>query len=55
MSNNNNEGQASGASSPNPDLHKVLPGQRTMLERALNTIEVVGNKFARPGGPFSFC
>lgn len=48
MSNNNNEGQASGASSPNPDLHKVLPGQRTMLERALNTIEVVGNKLPDP-------
>jgi len=41
--------QGSGASaSPNPDLHKVLPGKRTWLERALNVIEVVGNKLPDP-------
>ena len=45
MSQNNNEGQGA---SPNPDLHKVLPGERTMLERALNVIEVVGNKLPDP-------
>lgn len=32
----------------NPDLHKVLPGERTWLERALNAIEVVGNKLPDP-------
>ncbi len=32
----------------NPDLHQVLPGQRTWLERSLNVIEVVGNKLPDP-------
>src|SRR6056297_341072 len=36
------------SSSPNPDLHKVLPGKRTWLERSLGTIETVGNKLPDP-------
>ena len=47
MSENNPGGQMP-PSTPNPDLHKVLPGERTMLERALNVIEVVGNKLPDP-------
>ena len=35
-------------SSPNPDLHKVLPGKRTWLERSLGAIETVGNKLPDP-------
>ncbi|MFP4207691.1 MAG: AbgT family transporter [Wenzhouxiangella sp.] len=34
--------------STNPDLHKVLPGKRTWLERSLGTIETVGNKLPDP-------
>ena len=34
--------------SPNPDLHRVLPGRRTWLERALGSIETVGNKLPDP-------
>ncbi len=47
MNEKNNGGTPPG-SSPNPELHKVLPGERTMLERALNVIEVVGNKLPDP-------
>ncbi|MFU8830992.1 MAG: AbgT family transporter [Wenzhouxiangella sp.] len=50
--NNNNTGQGAAAASPNPDLHRVDPGQRTMLERALNVIEVVGNKLPDPAALF---
>lgn len=32
----------------NPDLHKVLPGQRTWVERVLGGIETVGNKLPDP-------
>ena len=46
--NEKNNGGNTPESSPNPDLHKVLPGERTMLERALNVIEVVGNKLPDP-------
>ncbi|QOC24025.1 AbgT family transporter [Wenzhouxiangella sp. AB-CW3] len=45
MSQNTNEGQGA---SPNPDLHKVLPGERTRLERILGGIEVAGNKLPDP-------
>ena len=41
-------GQDQPPSTPNPDLHKVLPGKRTWLERALGTIETVGNKLPDP-------
>jgi para-aminobenzoyl-glutamate transporter family len=44
MSENDNNS----SSSPNPDLHKVLPGKRTWLERSLGTIETVGNKLPDP-------
>ncbi len=46
--NEKNNGGNTPASSPNPDLHRVLPGERTLLERALNVIEVVGNKLPDP-------
>ena len=48
MSENNQNGASTPPSSPNPDLHKVLPGERTWLERSLNVIEVVGNKLPDP-------
>lgn len=48
MNENNNHNPAEPEQSPNPDLHKVLPGERTLLERALNVIEVVGNKLPDP-------
>lgn len=48
MSEKNNQDQPHSDETPNPDLHKVLPGERTMLERALNVIEVVGNKLPDP-------
>jgi aminobenzoyl-glutamate transport protein len=48
MSENNQNGGQIPSSSPNPDLHKVLPGERTWLERSLNVIEVVGNKLPDP-------
>jgi aminobenzoyl-glutamate transport protein len=47
------ENQAGGGTpSPNPDLKRVLPGQRSLLERALNVIEVVGNKLPDPAALF---
>jgi aminobenzoyl-glutamate transport protein len=48
MSENNQNGANTPPTSPNPDLHKVLPGERTWLERSLNVIEVVGNKLPDP-------
>ncbi len=32
----------------NPDLHRVLPGERTWVERVLGGIETVGNKLPDP-------
>ena len=48
MSENQRSGSNTPPSSPNPDLHKILPGERTWLERSLNVIEVVGNKLPDP-------
>jgi len=43
-----NNSSGSTPNTPNPDLHTTSPGQRTLLERALNVIEVVGNKLPDP-------
>jgi aminobenzoyl-glutamate transport protein len=48
MTENNNKSQGVTGPSTNPDLHRVIPGQRTRLERVLNVIEVVGNKLPDP-------
>ncbi len=35
-------------STPNPELHKVAPGQRSWLERTLAMIETIGNRLPDP-------
>ncbi|MEE4331164.1 MAG: AbgT family transporter, partial [Wenzhouxiangella sp.] len=42
------EKQAAGGGSPNPDFKRDPAIERTLLERALNVIEVVGNKLPDP-------
>ncbi len=48
MSNENSQNPGQDGPVTNPDLHRVEPGQRTLIERALNAIEVAGNKLPDP-------
>ena len=52
MSENNQNGRSIPSNTPNPDLHEIAPGERTLLERCLNAIEVVGNKLPDPAALF---
>ncbi len=48
MSNENVSDPGNQGPVTNPDLHRVDPGERTFLERVLNSIEVAGNKLPDP-------